>query len=169
MAAQRLRGRRVSERWAGFGTGTASFGWDRHADGNKAPLTLGLNYVGRPFAHAVSAFSEDVEARGLSEKILLVCCGEMGRTPALNKDGGRDHWGNLAPLMIYGGGLRMGQVIGSSSRDGGEPASQPVTMKDLIATIMHSLLDIGQVRLMPGVPQRVIDAMTKGEPIRGLI
>jgi hypothetical protein len=63
----------------------------------------------------------------------------------------------------------MGQVIGSSSRDGGEPASQPVTMKDLIATIMHSLLDIGQVRLMPGVPQRVIDAMTKGEPIRGLI
>jgi hypothetical protein len=42
-------------------------------------------------------------------------------------------------------------------------------MKDLIATIMHSLLDIGQVRLMPGVPQRVIDAMTKGEPIRGLI
>lgn len=53
--------------------------------------------------------------------------------------------------------------------DGAEPASQPVTMKDLLATITHSLLDIGQVRLMPGVPQRVIEAMTKGEPIRGLV
>ena len=169
LGRQLLLARRLCERGAGFVTVTTSFVWDMHADVNNAPLTVGMDYVGRPFDHAVSAFIEDVESRGLSEKILLVCCGEMGRTPALNKDGGRDHWGNLAPLMIYGGGLRMGQVIGSSSRDGGEPASQPVTMKDLIATIMHSLLDIGQVRLMPGVPQRVIDAMTKGEPIRGLI
>jgi hypothetical protein len=63
----------------------------------------------------------------------------------------------------------MGQVIGQSSRDGGEPASQPVTTKDLIATIMHSLLDIGKVRLMPGIPPRVLEAMTKGEPIHGLV
>jgi hypothetical protein len=63
----------------------------------------------------------------------------------------------------------MGQVIGTSSRDGSEPSSHPVTIKDLIATIMHSILDIGQVRLMPGIPQRVIDAMTRGEPIRGLV
>jgi hypothetical protein len=63
----------------------------------------------------------------------------------------------------------MGRVIGQSSRDGGEPASDPVTMKDLVATIMHTLLDISAVRLMPGIPQRVVDAMTRGEPIRGLI
>ena len=105
---------------------------------------------------------------GVPEKILLVCCGEMGRTPSINKNGGRDHWGNLAPLG-YGGGLKMGRVIGQSSRDGGEPASEAVTMKDLLATIMHTLLDITEVRLMPGIPQRVIEAMTKGEPIRGLV
>ena len=140
-----------------------------HADENNAPMTVGMEYVGAPFDRAVSAFIEDVESRGLSDKILLVCCGEMGRTPAINKNGGRDHWGNLAPLLLYGGGLKMGRVIGQSSRDGGEPAADPVAMKDLLATIMHTLLDIGEVRLMPGIPQRVVEAMTRGEPIRGLV
>ena len=169
LGRQLLLARRLCERGAGFVTVTTSFIWDMHADENNAPMTVGMEYVGAPFDHAVSAFIEDVEARGLSEKILLVCCGEMGRTPAINKNGGRDHWGNLAPLLIYGGGLKMGRVIGQSSRDGGEPASDAVTMKDLLATIMHALLDISEVRLMPGIPQRVVEAMTKGEPIRGLV
>ena len=169
LGRQLLLARRLCERGAGFVTVTTSFIWDMHADVNNAPMTTGMEYVGAPFDHAVSVFIEDVEARGLSDKILLVCCGEMGRTPSINKDGGRDHWGNLAPLLLYGGGLKMGQVIGQSSRDGGEPASQPVTMKDLLATIMHTLFDIGQVRLMSGVPQRVLEAMTRGEPIRGLV
>ncbi len=168
LGRQLLLARRLCERGAGFVTVTTSFIWDMHADENNAPMKVGMEYVGTPFDHAVSAFIEDVEARGLSEKILLVCCGEMGRTPAINKNGGRDHWGNLAPLLIYGGGLKMGRVIGQSSRDGGEPASDAVTMKDLLATIMHTLLDIGEVRLMPGIPQRVVEAMTRGEPIRGL-
>jgi hypothetical protein len=169
LGRQLLLARRLCERGAGFVTVTTSFIWDMHADVNNAPMTTGMEYVGAPFDHAVSAFIEDVEARGLSDRILLVCCGEMGRTPTLNKKGGRDHWGNLAPLLVYGGGLKMGQVIGQSSRDGGEPASQPVTMKDLLATIMHSLMDIGQVRLMPGVSQRVLEAITRGQPIRGLV
>ncbi len=169
LGRQLLLARRLCERGAGFVTVTTSFIWDMHADVNNAPMTTGMEYVGRPFDHAVSAFIEDVEARGLSDKILLVCCGEMGRTPQINKKGGRDDWGNLAPLLLYGGGLKMGQVIGQSSRDGGEPASQPVTMKDLLATIMHSLMDIGQARLLPGVNQRVLEAITKGEPIRGLV
>ncbi len=140
-----------------------------HADENNAPMTVGMEYVGTPFDHAVSAFIEDVEARGLTDKILLVCCGEMGRTPALNKNGGRDHWGNLAPLMLYGGGLKMGRVIGRSSRDGGEPASEPVSIRDLMATVMHTLLDIGEVRVTDGLPQNVLEAVTRGEPIKGLV
>ena len=169
LGRQLLLARRLCERGAGFVTVTTSFVWDMHADQNNAPMTVGMEYVGEPFDRAVSAFIEDVEARGLSEKILLVCCGEMGRAPSINKEGGRDHWGNLAPLLLYGGGLKMGRVIGQSSRDGGEPASEVVTMKDLLATIMHTLLDIGEVRLMPGIPRRVIEAMTRGEPIRGLV
>ena len=164
-----LMARRLCERGAGFVTVTTSFVWDMHADVNNATMIEGMEYVGAPFDHAVSAFIEDVEARGLRDKILLVCCGEMGRTPGINAAGGRDHWGNLAPLMLYGGGLKMGRVIGQSSRDGGEPASDPVTIPDLMATIMHTLLDIGEVRLMDGLPKNLIDAVTGGTPIRGLV
>jgi hypothetical protein len=164
-----LLARRLCERGCGFVTVTTSFVWDMHADVNNATMTEGMDYVGVPFDHAVSAFIEDVEARGLSDKILLVCCGEMGRTPTINKNGGRDHWGNLAPLMLYGGGLKMGQVIGQSTRNGGEPASQPVTIPDLIATIMHTVLDIGEVRVMDGLPRNLVEAITRGEPIKGLV
>ena len=93
--------------------------WDMHADGNNLNMIDGMEAVGKPFDHAVAAFIADVEAQGLQDKILLVCCGEMGRTPRLNKNGGRDHWAKLAPLLFYGGGCQGGRVIGQSTRDGG--------------------------------------------------
>lgn len=163
-----LLARRLCERGCGFVTITTSFVWDMHADVNNAPMREGMGYVGAPFDHAVSAFIDDIEARGLRDKILLVCCGEMGRSPKINNAGGRDHWGNLAPLMLYGGGLSAGQVIGQSTRDGGQPASEPVRIPDLIATIMHTLLDIDQVRVTSGLPRSLLEAVTGGTPIRGL-
>ena len=164
-----LLARRLCERGAGFITVTTNFVWDMHADKNNATVTEGMDYVGAPFDHAVSAFIEDVEARGLSEKILLVCCGEMGRNPVINKNGGRDHWGKLAPLILYGGGLKTGQVIGHSDRKGGEPASNPVLMENLTATLLHSLLDPGEVRLVDGLSNDVVTTMTSPQPIRELI
>lgn len=164
-----LMARRLCERGAGFVTVTTNFVWDMHADRNNATMTEGMGYVGAPFDHAVSAFIEDIEARGLSEKILLVCCGEMGRTPKINKRGGRDHWGRIAPLMVYGGGLKMGQVIGQSSRDGGEPASDPIGMENLTATILNTVFDIGQVRLLDGFPTDVMNVLTTGKPIEQLM
>lgn len=131
-----LLARRLCEAGCGFVTVTSNFVWDFHADENNATVKDGMRYVGAPFDHAVSAFIDDVEARGLSDRILLVACGEMGRTPQVNNLGGRDHWGRLAPLLLYGGGLRMGQVIGQSTRDGGEPATEPVTNARLISTIL---------------------------------
>ncbi len=115
---------------------------------------------------AVSAFIEDVESRGLSEKILLVITGEFGRTPRINKAGGRDHWGNLCTLAFVGGGLRMGQVVGKSDRTASRPASEPVTSQNVLATILHSLLDIPEVRLIPSLPRDLIDVVTSAEPIR---
>ncbi|MEY4568465.1 MAG: hypothetical protein RLY14_3435, partial [Planctomycetota bacterium] len=114
------------------------------------------------------AFIDDVEARGLKDKILLVCCGEMGRSPKLNDKGGRDHWGNLAPLMLYGGGLKSGQVIGKSAADGGSTGSDPIYIADLTATIMQTLMHLDQVRLMRGLPRNVADAVSTGTPIAGL-
>ncbi|MBM3830297.1 MAG: DUF1501 domain-containing protein [Verrucomicrobia bacterium] len=164
-----LLARRLCERGAGFVTVTTSFVWDMHSDINNAPMTVGMDYVGRPFDHAVSAFIEDCEARGLRDKILLVCCGEMGRTPRINAKGGRDHWGGLAPLLLYGGGLQMGKVIGAADRDGGTPADNPVTMQNLLATVMHTLLDLGEVRAMDGLPKSLVDTLTGSEPIKGLV
>ena len=123
--------------------------WDMHADGNNLNMIDGMEAVGKPFDHAVAAFIADVEARGLQDKILLVCCGEMGRTPRLNKNGGRDHWAKLAPLLFYGGGCQGGRVIGQSTRDGGEPATENYTPAHLISTILHTVFDVGQLRLMP--------------------
>ena len=163
-----LLARRLCERGAGFVTVTTNFVWDMHADQNNATMTEGMEYVGAPFDHAVSAFIEDVENRGLSEKILLVCCGEMGRDPVINKNGGRDHWGNLAPLILYGGGLKTGQVIGQSDRRGGEPDSSPVLMENLTATILHSLLDLNKVRLLEGLSNELLTTMTTPRPIREL-
>ena len=163
-----LLARRLCERGCGFVTVTTNFVWDMHADVNNATMTEGMSYMGPPLDHALSAFLEDLEARGLSEKILLVCCGEMGRTPRMNKNGGRDHWGNLAPLLLAGGGLRMGQVVGQSASNAGEPATEPVRIRDLIGTVMHSLFDVGKLRVARGMAREVLE-MAEYRPIESLV
>lgn len=168
LGKQLLLARRLVEHGVGIVTICTSFVWDMHEDGNNLSVTEGMELVGRPFDHAVSAFIEDVEARGLGDKILLVACGEMGRTPTLQRNGGRDHWGKLAPLVLYGGGMTHGQVIGQSSRNAGEPASEPLTPKNLVATVMQSLLNPGEVRLVPGLPADVMRVIAE-DPIPGLL
>jgi len=166
-----LLARRLCERGAGFVTVTTNFIWDMHADeqGKNAPLIPGMDYMGAPLDHALAAFIRDVEARGLSDKILLVACGEMGRTPRINKTGGRDHWGNIGAMLMTGGGLRMGQVIGRSSRTGGEPATTPIRIQNVLATILHQVFDLGEVRSMPGLPREIAQTMTGWETIDGLV
>jgi hypothetical protein len=164
-----LLARRLCEAGCGFVTVTTNFVWDNHADVNNAGMVPGQQYCGLPFDHAVSAFLEDVRARGLSDKILLVATGEMGRTPRINKKGGRDHWGGLTPLLVHGGGLQMGRVVGQSTRDAGEPLTEPMTNKHLIATIMHTLFDIGELRVQRGLPTDLARTLTEGEPIAGLL
>jgi hypothetical protein len=128
-----------------------------------------MRYVGPPLDHAVSAYLDDVEARGLSDRILLVMCGEMGRTPKLSELAGRNHWGNLGPLVLAGGGLPMGQVIGRSTANGGEPADNPVLMRHLIGTILHTLFDVGELRLRPDATGDVAKLITESEPIAPLL
>jgi uncharacterized protein (DUF1501 family) len=162
-----LLARRLCEAGAGFVTVTTSFVWDMHSDVNNAPPHLGMKWVGTPFDHAVSAFLDDLDARGLSDKILLVCCGEMGRTPRLNANAGRDHWGNLAPLLLAGAGMPRGAVIGQSNRNGGEPLSEAVTIPHLLGTIFQTVFHTGELRLVSGVPDEIVRAATH-DPIPGL-
>lgn len=164
-----LMARRLCEAGCGFITVTTNFVWDMHADQNNAGVEEGMRYMGSPFDHAMSAFIEDVEARGLSDDILLVCCGEMGRTPRINKNGGRDHWGGLSPLMLSGGGLKPGQVIGQSARDVGSPQTEPIEIQHLLSTIMHTLFDVSELRIAQGVPLEIARAAGDWQPIPGLL
>jgi hypothetical protein len=151
LGKQLLLARRLCEAGCGFVTIHDGYDgvWDWHGDGNNLGAIDGAEACIPPLDHAVAAFIEDCEARGLSDKILLVIGGEMGRTPKLNTRGGRDHWAKLSPLLLYGGGLPAGRVIGQSNRDGGEPAVDACNPKHLISTILRSLFDAGKLRLEP--------------------
>jgi hypothetical protein len=133
LGEQMLLARRMCE--AGVGFVTIHFGgWDMH--GNVAQ---GMNDLGPKLDQAVAAFLDDVQARGLSDDILLVITGEFGRTPRLNGSAGRDHWAPLSTLALAGGGLRMGQVIGESSAKAEVPKTTPITPQDLMSTVFHVL------------------------------
>lgn len=164
---QLLLARRLCEAGCGYVTIHAGYDgvWDMHADGNNLNMKDGMEAVGLSFDHAVAAFVQDLEARGLSDKIMLVCCGEMGRTPKINKNGGRDHWGKLSPLLIYGGGTKPG-VIGRSRPDGSEPATENYGPKHLISTILHGLFDVGRLRVAPAVSQ--VAKLAEHAPIPGV-
>jgi uncharacterized protein (DUF1501 family) len=132
-----LLARRLCEAGCGFVTfdyANSNQGWDMH---NKLPPQM--QQACPPMDRAVSAFLEDLADRGLSEKILLVITGEFGRTPRINGDAGRDHWGPLCTLALAGGGLKMGQVVGESTEKAEVPKTAPVAPKDLMATVFHVL------------------------------
>ena len=164
-----LLARRLCESGVGFITVTTNFVWDNHADSNNAGVEEGMRYCGHPFDHAVSTFIEDLHERGLSDKVLLVCCGEMGRSPRMNSRGGRDHWGNLAPLLLSGGGLSMGKIIGQSTRDAAEPLSERVTIANLLATIGEVAFDVPQMRLRSDLPADLVRLFAENRPIPGLL
>jgi hypothetical protein len=164
-----LLARRLVEAGCGFVTVTTNFAWDMHGDGNNPGVDEGMHFSGTAFDHAVSVFLDDLRERGLEDRVLLVATGEMGRSPRINGGGGRDHWGGSTPLLLSGGGLTMGQVVGQSTRDGGEPAGDPQSISNLYATIMHTLLDVGQLRVTQGMPREVLSVATSAPPIPGLV
>jgi hypothetical protein len=137
LGANLLLARRLCEAGCGFVTlnyVNSEQAWDMH---NKMPPQL--KKACPPMDQAISVFLEDLADRGLSKKILLVITGEFGRTPRINGDAGRDHWGPLCTLALAGGGLKMGQVVGESSAKAEVPKSRTIYPKDLMATIFHVL------------------------------
>jgi uncharacterized protein (DUF1501 family) len=88
---------------------------------------------------AYSALLDDLSDRGLLEQTLVVWMGEFGRTPKINRSGGRDHWGHVFSVALAGGGVRGGQIHGASDRIGGYPRDGRVQPQDLTATVFHCL------------------------------
>lgn len=170
LGKEMLLARRLCEAGCGFVTVVDS-SWDFHGRGANNPGTLvGMQTLGAQMDHAVSAFLDDVESRGLSDQILLVITGEMGRTPIKkNRDAGTDHHGALTPLLLAGGGLNMGQVIGESDRTGSRPITEPYGPENLLATILHTVFDAGKLRVSPDLlPPEVSKTILQGQPIKEL-
>ena len=119
-----------------------------------------------PSDQAYSALIEDLEQRGLLESTLVVAMGEFGRTPKINKSGGRDHWPDCYTAVLAGGGVRGGQVYGASDKIGAYPARDPVTPADLAATIFWQFgIDPStEVRDQTGRPFR----LAEGQPLVSL-
>ncbi|NBO91316.1 MAG: DUF1501 domain-containing protein [Planctomycetia bacterium] len=130
---QLLMARRLVE--AGARVVTVAYGfWDTHGQNfkylrNHLPL----------FDHGISALVEDIYARGMDRDTTVVVWGEFGRTPKINKDAGRDHWARVNSAIIAGGGMRVGQVIGSTDAQAGEARNEPIHYRDVLATVYHNL------------------------------
>ena len=110
---------------------------------------------------------DDLAERGLLEETLVVVIGEFGRTPKINANGGRDHWGHVFSFAMAGAGIRGGQVIGASDKNGAYPATAPFTGGDLTATMFH-LLGIDPNGFFPDNLNRP-HPVTKGEPIAAML
>ena len=88
---------------------------------------------------AVTALVQDLHDRGMDQDTTVIVWGEFGRTPRINKDAGRDHWPNVSCALLACGGMRTGQVIGATDRNGGEAADRPVHFQEIHATLYHNL------------------------------
>jgi hypothetical protein len=162
LGEQMLLARRLCE--AGCGFVTINYGgWDMHGQ-----IANALRRRCGELDQAVSAFIRDTCERGLDRNILLVITGEFGRTPRVNRNAGRDHWGNLCTLALAGGGLRMGQTVGESNSRVERPQTAPISPVDLKATVLHALgLPAGlQFNSPLGRPTYMVEG---GRPIRELV
>jgi hypothetical protein len=133
--------------------------WDTHAQNADRLQDL----LCPMFDVSFDALMNDLADRGLLAETLVVVIGEFGRTPRINAQGGRDHWGHVFSMALTGAGIRGGQVIGASDKNGAYPTTDPIRGGDLTATIFH-LLGIdpgGTFRDKAGQPH----PLTRGEPI----
>ena len=168
LGKQMLLARRLCESGCGFVT-VSDCGWDHHSNSNSPKGLGGFAWLGSQVDHAVSAFIDDVRDRGLENEILLVVTGEMGRSPRINSNGGRDHYGELTPLVFSGGGLAMGQVIGRSDSQATRASTRPYRPEHMLSTIMHVLFNVGELRTNGGLPGNLQKVITDGEPIDELL
>ena len=139
--------------------------WDWHGNGfGRARQDLPM------LDQALSALVQDLHERGMQNDVSVVCWGEFGRTPKVNNKQGRDHWPRANFALLAGGGMRTGQVIGSTDRTAVEPKDRPVKFHEVFATLYHNMGILeGQERIFDasGTPRTPVDPEIK--PLKELI
>jgi uncharacterized protein (DUF1501 family) len=154
---------------------TKHFSWDDHAG------AFHLDYAQRErlpqMDQALTALISDLHTRGLDRRVMVIACGEFGRTPRLahaptnfsNQIGlGRDHWPHAFSALIAGGGLRMGQVVGATNSKSEYPQHDPVTPQDLMATVYRHL-GIDWTQPFIDFSGRPVPILSSGKPIAQLV
>jgi hypothetical protein len=156
-----LLARRLVERDTRFVTVNYG-GWDHHAQ-----IWNSLNRKLPEFDQGFSALLEDLDQRGLLANTLVVCMGEFGRSPRVNKDTGRDHWASAASLLFAGAGVQGGLVLGATDRQGAHATRRPVAPADVAATI-YEAVGVDPHRWLMHPEGRPIEILDRGEPVREL-
>jgi len=166
-----LLARRLVEAGSRFVTAAGYHGtsWDTHSDNDKTHR----DRLTPPLDRTLTALIDDLDERGLLDTTLVIAMGEFGRTPAINPNLGRDHWPNCWSLALAGGGIKTGQVVGSSDEKGYNVASRVVTMGDLYATVYKALgIDWRKEYMSPiGRPVKIANSLEDrtGEPVQELL
>jgi hypothetical protein len=149
---------------AGVRVVSLSYGrWDSH--GNNFDL---VKDHGTKLDQCLSALIDDLERSELLDTTTVIVWGEFGRTPKINQDAGRDHWPQVNSALLLGGGMRHGQVIGSTNKNGEVAQNRPVDVQEVVSTLYHSLgIDTSQTTIIDttGRPQYLSDY----NPIRELV
>jgi hypothetical protein len=142
--------------------------WDIHGSAPFSPISCYRDLVGPMFDNAYSSLLEDLAARGLLDNTLVLAMGEFGRTPKINPAGGRDHWPNCWTILMAGGGIKGGQIIGSSDEIGGYPKDRPTSPAQVAATVFRAL-GIDLETELPGAQNRPVPIVDYGtQPIKEL-
>lgn len=157
-----LIARRLVE--AGARVVTLSYGrWDSH--GRNFDL---VRDHGAKLDQCLSALVEDLAVRGMLDDVTVIAWGEFGRTPKINKDAGRDHWPQVSCAILAGGGMKTGQVIGSTDKDAALAKDRPVTFGEIFATLYHNLginPETTTITDPTGRPQHLVE----GKPLPELV
>lgn len=138
-------------------------GWDHHRE-----MFPALNKRLPPFESTVAALISDLEQQGMLDRTLVVVLGEFGRTPKINKDGGRDHWSNAMSVMFAGGGVPGGQVVGATDRQGYSAVENVLAPENFVSTIYRKLgIDPGKLLRHPD--GRPVHLVSNPKPIQELM
>lgn len=159
-----LLARRLVEAGVTYVTCLSGGGWDTHVKNFEELKETSLPR----YDQAIAALVSDLAERGLDQEVLVMAFGEFGRTPTINRDGGRDHWPSAMSLLLAGGGLRMGQVIGQTDPRAAFPVSSPHSPDDVLATMYH-VMGIDYHRPFTDPAGRAVPILSGGEPIAALL
>lgn len=155
-----LLARRLVEAGVTFVTVLSGGEWDTHTDNFKQLKSNSLPRVDQ----AIAALVTDLYERGLDRRVLVIACGEFGRTPQINKDAGRDHWPGTACVLFSGGGINVGRMIGETDRHSAYPITRPYSPGDVLSTV-YRFLGIDWHHKFVDHNQRVFPVLNEGRPI----